>query len=82
MTEQERRFVVRMRNVRKSRGLTQDDVARAAGIPRTVIVKIENEKRDGLRVAEVFAISKALGVTAEEMLSEAPMTLRVEIPVD
>lgn len=62
--------------------MSQADLARLTGLSRELIANIETGRRMGLYVSEVFAIAEALGVDVCEMLGEAPMSLRIEVPVD
>ena len=56
--------------MRKSKGLTQKAVADAVGISQAYYNQIENGKRGGRMMIDVFAkLASALGLTLGEMMS-------------
>ncbi len=52
--------------VRKHRGMTQDDLASAAGISRPYLTEIETGRKDG-SIQTLKAIAKALDVALERL---------------
>jgi len=56
--------------LRRERGLTQQQLATASGIPLTTIQKLENgtNRIINARAITVLALAKALGLTMEELL--------------
>ena len=59
----------RIRRLRKSAGLSQDALARAAGIGRVTLVRLEQGEQTP-RFKTLGAIAKALGVSVSELLVE------------
>lgn len=57
----------RLKELRKARGMTQDQIAEAAGIPRSTFAAIEygTSKRPGYQV--ISAIAKVLKVKADSL---------------
>ena len=53
--------------IRKARGLTQNDIARAAGLSRPYLTEIETGKKDG-SIRALKAIAKALDVSLETLV--------------
>jgi putative molybdopterin biosynthesis protein len=65
---------------RGRRGLSQSDLARAAGVSRQAIGAIESGTvQPGVKVA--LALARALGTTVEELFSAPPRGLEAEVPV-
>lgn len=60
-------FGSRIRGFRKSRGLTQEQLAREAGVDRKTINRIENS-RYSPTLANVYSIADALKVEIRELL--------------
>lgn len=60
----------RLKAIRKAAGLTQDELARKAGITLCVLQKYENgtNRLLGARAENVLRIARALGVTVEELI--------------
>lgn len=59
----------RISMLRKAKGLSQQELASLTGISQTYISKVEKNKRQPT-IGKVILISKALGTTIEEILSE------------
>ena len=53
---------VRLKHIRETQKVTQEELARRAGLPKTAISKIENGVQR-MRVEEAMAIAAALGVS-------------------
>jgi len=60
----------RIGDLRRERGLTQQQLAVVSGLPITTIQKIESGANNiiNARAVTVLALAKALGVTMEELL--------------
>ncbi|MDP2924204.1 MAG: helix-turn-helix transcriptional regulator [Candidatus Omnitrophota bacterium] len=59
-----------IKKLRKKRDLSQDNLARKAGIPYTTLIKIESNVVKKPSVQNVAKIAEALGVRIEELLKE------------
>lgn len=57
----------RIKEFREKLGLTQDELARKSGVSRMTIVALENNKAKVTTTKTLLAISKALGVTVDEI---------------
>lgn len=60
------KFGVRVRDLRKERGLSQESFADRCGLDRTYIGGIERGERN-LALKNIAAIAKALGVTISQL---------------
>lgn len=60
-------FAIRVREERSARGLTQDQLAKLAGIPTTTITSIEVQRRR-VRIDEAVALASALEIPLERLL--------------
>jgi transcriptional regulator with XRE-family HTH domain len=60
----------RVRAARKRRGLTQDDLARAAGVSRSLIRKLEQHEINDTRLETAHKIAAALGVPTSALLPQ------------
>lgn len=56
-----------LRALRKSMGLSQDELAAAAGVHRTYVGGVERGERNPT-LSTIFRLSEALGVTPAELL--------------
>ena len=65
------REVIRQR--RKDRGWTQEELATKAGLQRITINKLENGKTKVLQLEVLQAVAEALETTASELLAAAGM---------
>ena len=59
-----------IKKFRKKKDLYQDNLARAAGIPYTTLIKIESSVVKKPSVQNVAKIAKALGVNIEKLLED------------
>ena len=57
-----------IRKYRKKKGLSQDNLARAANIPYTTLTKIESNVVKKPSVQNVAKIAKALDISIEELI--------------
>ena len=62
------KFANRLKNLRKQRGLSQEDLALLCGIDRTYIGRIERLERKPTIVI-LDKISKGLGITLSELVN-------------
>ena len=58
-----------IRNVRKKRGLSQEQLARNSGLSRYSIINFETGRRNP-RVKDLKNIAKALNVSVAELISD------------
>lgn len=58
-------------NERVKRGLSQNQLAKMAGVPQSVICDIESGKTKAPRIDTLKAIAAALGVTVDELIGKA-----------
>lgn len=61
-------FGERVRAIREAAGLTQQEVAKAAGMPYQALAKIERGATDNPTLRTIRALAKALGVGAGELV--------------
>jgi transcriptional regulator with XRE-family HTH domain len=69
----------RLGELRRERGFTQRDLARKAGVSLTIVASVE-EGSLRASAALIVRLAKALGVTPEELLREAPSPGQAERP--
>ncbi len=68
-----------LQKLRLKRGLTLDDLSRAAGVSKSMLSQIEREKANPT-IAVAWRLANALGVGIEELLSsDAPETEAIHI---
>ena len=67
MSEIQRRFGKRVRELRLARGLSQEELAFRVGIHRTYLGGVERGERNP-SLKNIAAIAEALGVTLSELL--------------
>jgi len=60
------RFGQRVRDLRQARGLSQEELADAAGLHRTYVSSVERGQRN-VGLDNILAIAVALGVPASEL---------------
>ena len=63
---------VNIREARKAKGLTQDELAEKCGMKRQQIGAIENNENGSATIKTIERIASGLDVTAEELLSSNP----------
>lgn len=56
-----------VRRIRRSRELTQGELASKAGICKNTVLRIEKSSSD-IKFAHAIAVAKALGTTIDELL--------------
>lgn len=67
--DERRAFGARLRELREARGMTQEDLADAAGLARPVIGYIERAERD-FGVSHLFDLANALGVPVSDLFGK------------
>jgi transcriptional regulator with XRE-family HTH domain len=77
----EKRFAARLPRVRDARGMSQREVAAAAGMHRTALGSVEHGRR-GIQLGEAALLCEALGVPLADMLSSDPLVLRVDVAIE
>lgn len=60
-------FGLRLRDLRRARGISQEELASVAGLDRTYVSSCERGKRN-IGVINIYRLAKALGVNASELL--------------
>lgn len=67
--------MIRLREFRTSKGLTQTDLSKAADVPQSVISDIESGTSKNPTVLVMAKLAQVLGVSVEDLLGEeAPNT--------
>ena len=62
----------RLRELRRDRKLTQEQLAEKSGVSLSLITKLESGARDSLRLGTAAALAGALGVGVGELLGDDP----------
>lgn len=57
-----------VRKARKKKGLSQDKLAREAGVAYNTVVKIESGENKNPTIETLLSIAKALGVSVDELI--------------
>ncbi len=58
-----------VRRLRVERGMTQEDLAHAAGLGTNVISQVENARRD-VRVSALWLLARSLGVRVQDLVAD------------
>jgi transcriptional regulator with XRE-family HTH domain len=74
------RLGTNLRRVRELRGMTQDDLANAAGVARSYVAALESGKRTNPGVATAYALARALRVTMETLLGAEALVVDSSAP--
>lgn len=69
-------IVVRLRELREERGLTQQALGDLAGVRQAAISELESGKRQRVDLSVLDRLCKALGVEVAEMLEREPAKRR------
>lgn len=64
-----RAFGAKLRELRTARGLSQEQLAHAAGLHRAVVGFIERGERD-IGISQLWPLAEALDVTVPDLLAE------------
>ncbi len=65
--------VAMLRTLRKARGLSQEALAKLAGIDRTVVARVERGGQEDIRLSVLLGLARALDVSVEKLV-KAPQT--------
>ena len=60
----------KIKDIRTNKGMTQAELAEACGVSRLAIMNLENGKVKNARSKTLFAISKALGCTIDDLIDD------------
>lgn len=71
-----------IRNERKTKGITQEQLAELSNISLNFISKIERNERQNISVKTLLSIATALEVTPEKLLSTKPIVIKRRKKVD
>jgi transcriptional regulator with XRE-family HTH domain len=66
--DQARTIGDRVREARKRRGFTQDDLARAAGVSKSLVSKLEQQSINDIRLETAHKIAAALDVSTSALV--------------
>lgn len=78
VNDYERRASARIANLRRTREMTQQQLATASGLSRIAIASIENGTRY-IKLGEAVILSAVLGVELGDLVSAEPLVLQVPI---
>lgn len=70
----------RVKALRKRRGLTQEDLAKAIGVVTSYISNIERGVTKSPSTDVTVALARELGSTVEELTSAVPLCEKIEVP--
>ena len=56
----------KLKTARVAKGLSQDELAKLAGVSRTAVIGLENDPTKA-KAKTLFAVAKALGIPAESI---------------
>jgi transcriptional regulator with XRE-family HTH domain len=76
LNQQEARFAHNVAQVRRSRGMSQEELAARVGIGRTAISAVEAGGRR-IRLGEACDIARALQVSLDDLISDKPITIQL-----
>jgi transcriptional regulator with XRE-family HTH domain len=71
VAEQLPALAVRLKRLREAAGLSQQDLAVAAGLSVGMVAQLEQGKRADPRVSTVAGLARVLGVTIDELVAGA-----------
>lgn len=66
--------MLRIKQERERANLSQEELARKAGVSQQAISMLENENRKNPRIDTVVSIAKALGLKVSDLISEVEDT--------
>lgn len=64
-------FAIRLRDLRKKKGMTQTELCKRVGVGKTVISNYEAGKRKNIATPIINSIANELGVSQEELIGNA-----------
>ncbi|MEU3452278.1 helix-turn-helix transcriptional regulator [Micromonospora sp. NPDC006766] len=76
LSPHEERFAANVAQVRRARGMSQEDLANQIGMGRTAVVAIEAGGRR-IRLGEACQIADVLGVSLAELIGDQPITIQL-----
>lgn len=65
-------YLKEIKNSRKKKGITQEQLAKLTGLSRNTIINFENDKRNP-RVKDLRKIANALSVPIEQLISDSEL---------
>jgi transcriptional regulator with XRE-family HTH domain len=57
----------RLRELRESKNMTQEELSEKAGVSRTIIWRLEQDKNHNATTKTLYKIAEALGVTVDSL---------------
>ena len=67
MSDEAQKLGRNLKRIRTKKGITQGDIVRTLGMPKSFVSSIENGKTNPT-LATIAKIAKAIGVSADELL--------------
>ncbi|MCL4400217.1 helix-turn-helix domain-containing protein [Patescibacteria group bacterium] len=67
MTEEAKRLGENLKRIRTKKGITQGDIVRTLGVPKSFVSSIENGKTNPT-LATIAKLAKAIGVPIQELI--------------
>jgi len=61
----------RLRLLRMSHGLTQNDLARLAGVTRPLISRLERNQRAGINLKTARLLAQAMNISIDELVGDS-----------
>ena len=74
-------FAARLRRIRRGRGMSQQELAEAAGVSQETVSDAERGER-GANASTLMSLARALGVSTGELLGEEPVSGRAHPGVE
>lgn len=68
-----KQFGNRLRNLRKAKGLSQEELALECGLDRTYIGGVERGERN-ISLINIYKIAEALGISAKKLFDDVQST--------
>ena len=65
-------YLKEIKNSRKKKGITQEQLAKLTGLSRNTIINFENDKRNP-RVRDLRKIANALSVPIEQLIADSEL---------
>lgn len=65
-------YLKEIKNSRKKKGITQEQLAKLTGLSRNTIINFENDKRNP-RIKDLRKIATALSVPIEQLISDSEL---------
>ena len=61
-------MTIRLKQIRRDRGMTQDELAKASGVTRQTIIRIENERCKEIGVKTLLMLCDALNCSITDLI--------------